>query len=47
MLRDSRQIIARLKTDGFELIGVRGSHHKFVHAKTGRIVVLPHSRHVF
>jgi predicted RNA binding protein YcfA (HicA-like mRNA interferase family) len=45
MLRDSRQIISRLKKDGFELVGVKGSHHKFVHPQTGRIVVLPHPRH--
>jgi predicted RNA binding protein YcfA (HicA-like mRNA interferase family) len=44
MLRDSRQIISRLEKDGFVLAAVRGSHHKFVHRETGRIVVLPHPR---
>jgi len=29
MENDSRKIIKRLKTEGFELISVRGSHHKF------------------
>ena len=38
MLKDSRDIIRRLKSDGFELMSVRGSHHKFRHRKSGRIV---------
>jgi predicted RNA binding protein YcfA (HicA-like mRNA interferase family) len=29
MLRDSRDIIRRLNADGFVLVSVRGSHHKF------------------
>ncbi|MER9329211.1 type II toxin-antitoxin system HicA family toxin [Mesorhizobium sp. M0488] len=38
--RDSRKIVRRLKADGFELISVRGSHHKF---RKGEIVlIVPH-----
>ena len=38
--RDSRKIVKRLKEDGFELISVRGSHHKF---RKGEIVlIVPH-----
>ena len=44
MLRDSRDIIRRLKESGFELVSVRGSHHKFWHAPSGRIVIVPHPR---
>jgi len=44
MLRDSRDIIARLKQDGFEQVSVRGSHHKFVHHATRRMVIVPHPR---
>ncbi|MCG6114745.1 MAG: type II toxin-antitoxin system HicA family toxin [Mesorhizobium sp.] len=44
MLRDSRDIIRRLKADGFELVSVRGSHHKFRHGQSGRIVVVTHPR---
>ena len=44
MLRDSRDIIARLKQDGFEQVSVRGSHHKFVHRATRRMVIVPHPR---
>ncbi|WP_123150110.1 type II toxin-antitoxin system HicA family toxin [Mesorhizobium delmotii] len=40
MERDSRKIVKRLKDDGFELISVRGSHHKF---RKGEIVlIVPH-----
>lgn len=44
MLRDSRDIIARLKQDGFEEVSVRGSHHKYVHRATRRMVIVTHPR---
>lgn len=38
--RDSRKIVKRLKDEGFELISVRGSHHKF---RKGEIMlIVPH-----
>ena len=40
MPRDSREIVKRLKAEGFELVSVRGSHHKF--RKGGITVVVPH-----
>lgn len=43
-LRDSRQIIRRLVADGFVLVSVRGSHHKYRQPATGRTVILPHPR---
>jgi predicted RNA binding protein YcfA (HicA-like mRNA interferase family) len=42
MLKDSRDIIKRLKANGFELVSVRGSHHKFRHPGSGRIVIVTH-----
>ena len=39
---NSRKIIERLRKDGFELVSVRGSHHKYV--KDGRIVMVPHPK---
>ena len=39
---DSGRIIRRLKDDGFALVSVRGSHHKF--RKEGRTVIVPHPR---
>jgi predicted RNA binding protein YcfA (HicA-like mRNA interferase family) len=42
MERDSRKIIRRLKEDGFVLIAVSGSHHKF--RKDVRTVVVPHPK---
>lgn len=44
MLRDSRDILRRLEADGFELVSVRGSHHKFVHRQSRRIVILTHPK---
>jgi predicted RNA binding protein YcfA (HicA-like mRNA interferase family) len=44
MLRDSRDIIARLKQEGFELISVRGSHHKFVHKAKHLMTIVPHPK---
>ena len=43
MLRDSRDIIRRLQQDGFVLVSVRGSHHKFRHPD-GRTVIVTHPR---
>lgn len=42
MERDSRKIITRLKKEGFELVSVRGSHHKF--RKGSIIVIVPHPK---
>lgn len=44
MLRDSRDIIRRLITDGFVLISVRGSHHKYRHPDDNRVVIVTHPR---
>lgn len=42
MERNSRQIIRRLEKDGFELVKVSGSHHKF--KKDGKTVTVPHPK---
>jgi len=39
---DSRKIIKRLKVEGFEEVGIRGSHHKF--RKGDKIVIVPHPK---
>ncbi|OLP56056.1 addiction module toxin, HicA family [Rhizobium rhizosphaerae] len=39
---DSRKIIQRLKDDGFTLVKVSGSHHKF--RKDDRTVIVPHPK---
>jgi predicted RNA binding protein YcfA (HicA-like mRNA interferase family) len=44
MLTNSRDIIRRLLQDGFEERSVRGSHHKFVHPASRRVVIVPHPR---
>ena len=42
MERNGRQIIRRLEKDGFELVKVSGSHHKF--RKDGKTVTVPHPK---
>ena len=42
MLRNSRDIVKRLEAEGFELVSVRGSHHKF--RKDAITVVVPHPK---
>jgi len=42
MERDSKKIIKRLQDEGFELIAVRGSHHKF--RKGGLSITVPHPK---
>nr|WP_314260890.1 type II toxin-antitoxin system HicA family toxin [uncultured Devosia sp.] len=44
MLRDGREIIRRLTTDGFVLVSIRGSHHKYRHVESGRVVIVTHPR---
>ncbi|HEY0328380.1 MAG TPA: type II toxin-antitoxin system HicA family toxin [Rhodopseudomonas sp.] len=44
MLRDSRDIVRRLEREGFERISVNGSHHKFRHRVSKRMVIVPHPR---
>lgn len=40
----SREVIAKLKADGWELVHVRGSHQQFKHfTKPGRVTV-PHPK---
>ena len=42
MLCNSRDIVKRLKAEGFELVSVKGSHHKFRKGTT--VVVVPHPK---
>jgi predicted RNA binding protein YcfA (HicA-like mRNA interferase family) len=44
LLRDSRDIIHRLQREGFELVSIAGSHHKFVHRTLRRRVIIPHPK---
>ncbi|WP_373354191.1 type II toxin-antitoxin system HicA family toxin [Pseudoroseicyclus sp. CXY001] len=42
MKRNSRLIVKRLEAEGFELVSVRGSHHKY--RKGARTVIVPHPK---
>jgi predicted RNA binding protein YcfA (HicA-like mRNA interferase family) len=40
----SREIMVKLKADGWEVVQIRGSHHQFKHStKPGRVTV-PHPK---
>jgi predicted RNA binding protein YcfA (HicA-like mRNA interferase family) len=39
---DSRKIIKRLKEEGYVLISIRGSHHKF--RKGNSTLIIPHPK---
>ena len=42
MERSSKQIIRRLRKEGYELVSIRGSHHKY--RKDDRTIVVPHPK---
>lgn len=42
MERDSRKIVKRLQDEGYELVGTRGSHHKF--RKGAVTIIVPHPK---
>ena len=44
MINSSREIIRRLKREGWTLDRVTGSHHIFKNPGTGRTVVVPHPK---
>lgn len=42
MERDSKKIIKRLRDEGYELISIKGSHHKF--RKGAITIIVPHPK---
>ncbi|MCV6576282.1 MAG: type II toxin-antitoxin system HicA family toxin [Cohaesibacter sp.] len=42
METNSREIIKRLKAEGFEEVSIKGSHHKL--RKGDKIVIVPHPK---
>ena len=42
MERESKKIIRRLEAEGWVLVSVKGSHHKF--KREGAIVIIPHPK---
>lgn len=41
---NSREIISRLKQDGWELVNVRGSHHQYKHPQKKNKITVPHPK---
>jgi predicted RNA binding protein YcfA (HicA-like mRNA interferase family) len=42
MERDSKAIIKRLKSEGFEVVSISGSHHKL--RKGAKTIIVPHPK---
>ena len=42
MEKDSRKIIQRLRSEGYKLVSVSGSHHKF--RKEDKTIIVPHPK---
>lgn len=42
METDSKKIVKRLKADGYTLVSIKGSHHKFRKAST--TIIVPHPK---
>lgn len=42
MERNSRLIVKRLRNEGYELVGSKGSHHKF--RKGAATIIVPHPK---
>nr|WP_210303810.1 type II toxin-antitoxin system HicA family toxin [Rhizobium esperanzae] len=40
--RNSQKIIARLKREGFEVVSIKGSHHKL--RRGGQSIIVPHPK---
>jgi len=41
---NSRDIIARLRADGWQLVRVKGSHHQYRHPLKPGLVTVPHPK---
>lgn len=41
---DSREIIQRLRADGWELVRTKGSHRQFRHASKAGLITVPHPK---
>jgi predicted RNA binding protein YcfA (HicA-like mRNA interferase family) len=42
MERNSQKIIARLKREGFQLVSIKGSHHKL--RRGAQTIIVPHPK---
>ena len=42
--RNSRKILARLKSEGWLVVNIEGSHHKLRHAVSGKTTIVPHPK---
>lgn len=41
---NSREVISRLKKEGWELVNIRGSHHQYKHPSKVNKITVPHPK---
>ena len=41
---NSREVISRLKKEGWELVNIRGSHHQYKHSSKANKITVPHPK---
>ena len=41
---NSREVISRLKKEGWELVNIRGSHHQYKHPSKINKITVPHPK---
>ena len=41
---DSREVLRRLRGDGWQLVRTKGSHHQFKHPSKPGLVTVPHPK---
>ena len=44
---DSREVIRRLKNEGWRLVRTKGSHHQFKHPDKPGLITVPHPKKDF
>lgn len=44
---DSREVIQRLKNEGWRLVRTKGSHHQFKHPDRPGLITVPHPKKDF
>ncbi len=42
--KNSRKILSRLKSEGWQLVSIEGSHHKLKQPDLGKTIIVPHPK---
>ena len=41
---NSREVVSKLKKDGWQLVNIRGSHHQYKHPQRKNKITVPHPK---